>query len=45
MLIRVLKENDVQTWKMLWNSYLFFFDQKRAQRVSVGLVTDVMVIP
>ena len=45
MLIRTLKENDVQTWKMLWNSYLEFLDQKRAQRVSEGLATDIMVIP
>lgn len=45
LLIRTLKENDVQTWKMLWNSYLEFLDQKRAQRVSEGLATDIMVIP
>ncbi len=44
MLIRALKENDVQTWKMLWNSYLEFLVQKSAQRVSEGLATDVMVI-
>ncbi len=45
MLIRVPKENDVQIWKMLWNSNLEFLDQKRAQRVSEGLATDVMAIP
>lgn len=44
MLIRMLKENDVQTWKMLWNSYQVFFDQKRPQRISVGLVTGDMAI-
>lgn len=45
MLIRALKENDVQTWKMLLNNYLEFLDQKRSRRVSMGLATDVMVIP
>jgi hypothetical protein len=45
MLIRTLKKNDVQTWKMLWNSYLEFLAQKRAQRVSEELATDIMVIP
>lgn len=45
MLIRMLKEIDVQTWRMLWNSYQVLFDHKRAQRVSVGLVTGVMAIP
>lgn len=34
MLIRALKEDDFQTWKMLWNSYLRFYQNTLSDHTS-----------